>query len=166
MNEQVVQAAKHYGYRGPIEPGMIHLIQEEGFRPAAYMDDVGVETVGVGATAENMDANFFTETYPKYVDRAQRKVKSYHKLPEEAQLAVLSAVYRGDMGPKTAKLIDEGNFKAAAKEYLNHKEYKERKKEDPEDGVVLRMERNAEAIRSAGGKPKSKPDPVARRGLL
>jgi hypothetical protein len=69
------------------------------------------------------------------------------------------------MGPKAAKLIDEGKFKEAAKEYLNHKEYKERKKEDPEDGVVLRMERNAEAIRSAGGKSKSKPDPVAARGL-
>lgn len=165
MNEQVVQAAKHYGYRGPIEPGMAHLIGEEGFRAEPYLDDVGVETVGVGATAENKDANFFTETYPKYVDRAQRTVKSYHKLPEETQLAVLSAVYRGDMGPKTAKLIDEGKFKEAAKEYLNHKEYKERKKKDPEDGVVLRMERNAEAIRSADGESKPTADSVARRGL-
>jgi len=29
---------------------------------------------------------------------------------------------------------------------LNHKEYKTRKRKDPDDGVVRRMERNAAAI--------------------
>ena len=101
LAQRVRDAAKHYNYRGTISSGMLHLIEEEGFKPAVYKDDVGVPTVGVGATAENMGANFFTETYPKYVARAQRTVKGYSQLPEKVQNAVLSALYRGDIGPKT-----------------------------------------------------------------
>jgi len=105
----------------------------------------------VGATEENIGRNFFTETYPKYVQRASEKVKGFANMPEDLQNAVLSAVYRGDLGPKTAKLLSKGEFKAAAKEYLNHKEYKERKKKDPEDGVVKRMERNRDAMLKYAG---------------
>lgn len=165
MNDPVAAAARYYGYRGIIEPGMAHLIREEGFVPGEYADDVGIPTEGVGQTAENMGANFFTETYPKYETRARKKVKNYDKLPEETKNAVLSAVYRGDLGPKAAKLIEQGKFEAAAKEYLNHKEYKQRKRDNPEDGVVKRMERNAEAIRRADGESRSKSDSVARKGV-
>lgn len=165
MNDPIQAAAQHYGYRGIIEPGMAHLIMEEGFVPGQYDDDVGVKTEGVGQTGENIGANFFTETYPKYEARAREKVKNYNKLPEKTQMAVLSAVYRGDLGPKAAKLIEEGKFEAAAKEYLNHKEYRQRKRKNPEDGVVKRMERNAEAIRSGDGKSKPKPNSVAGRGV-
>ena len=147
MSKQVLEAAKHYGYKGLIEPGMAHLIEEEGFVPTEYDDDVGIATEGVGQTGENMGKNFFTETYPKYVDRAQRAVKGYATMSESLQLAILSAVYRGDLGPKTAELLSDGKYEQASKEYLNHKEYKDRKKKNPDDGVVKRMERNAEAMK-------------------
>lgn len=151
LADRVKQAAAHYGYKGPLEPGMVHLIAEEGFVPGDYEDDVGITTQGVGATAENMGKNFFTETYPKYINRAAKAVKGFTSMPEDLQNAVLSAVYRGDLGPKTAKLLEKGKFKAAAKEYLDHKEYKERKKKDPEDGVVKRMERNRDVMLKYAG---------------
>lgn len=164
LANRVKQAAQHYNYSGPLEPGMVHLLEEEGFVGGTYDDDVGIETQGVGQTSENMGKNFFTETYPKYVARAQKKVKGYESLSPELQNAVLSGVYRGDLGAKTAKLLSEGKFGAAAKEYLNHKEYKERKKKDPEDGVVLRMERNAEAMKREAENGERKPKSASMAG--
>ena len=150
LAKRVEAAAKHYGYTEPLESGMIHLIEEEGFVPEVYEDDVGVKTEGVGATAENMGKCFFTEIYPKYVARAAERVQGYHGLPEELRNAILSAVYRGDLGPKTAALLSEGRYAAAAEEYLDHAEYRRRKAANPDDGVVKRMERNAAAM-AAGG---------------
>lgn len=150
LARRVKAAMDHYGYNGPLESGMIHLIDEEGFVPTTYKDDVGVDTEGVGATGENMGLCFFTEIYPKYVQRSARAVKDYKSMPQELQNAVLSAVYRGDLGPKTAALLSEGRYEAAAEEYLNHAEYRRRKAANPNDGVVKRMERNAAAM-AAGG---------------
>lgn len=161
---RVKAAADYYGYKGPLEPGMLHLIEEEGFVAGEYEDDVGISTEGVGSTGENKGKNFFTEIYPKYMARAAKKVKGFTEMPEDLQNAVLSAVYRGDLGPKTAELLSKGEYDAAADEYLNHKEYKERKKKDPEDGVVKRMERNAEAMRRHG-ESEPKLDPVATGSL-
>lgn len=146
-DEAVKMAAKHYNQK-IIDPVAAHLIREEGFVAGSYEDDVGVLTEGVGQTGENMGKNFFTEVLPKYENRARKAVKGYDNLPEQARAAVLSGVYRGDLGPKTAKLLSAGKYKEAAKEYLNHKEYRERKKKNPEDGVVRRMERNAAMFKS------------------
>ena len=62
--KMVQEAARYYGYKGPLEPGMVHLIEEEGFVAGNYKDDVGITTAGVGQTEENIGKNFFTETYP------------------------------------------------------------------------------------------------------
>jgi GH24 family phage-related lysozyme (muramidase) len=147
LAKRINEAAQHYGYKGPLDPGMVHLIEEEGFVPTEYEDDVGVSTEGVGATAENKGKNFFTEIFPKYEERAARKVKGYTTMPQDLKNAVLSAVYRGDLGPKTAKLLSKGQYAAAAEEYLDHAEYKKRKAKNPDDGVVKRMERNAAVMR-------------------
>ncbi len=156
LASRVKQAADHYGYSGPLEPGMVKLIEEEGFSAEEYKDDVGVSTQGVGQTGENAGKNFFTETYPKYVKRAQSKVKTFAQHPEGVQSAIISAVYRGDLGPKTVKLLDNKEYEAAAEEYLNHDEYKKRKKKNPKDGVVKRMEANA-ALIAEGGSNEHKP---------
>jgi GH24 family phage-related lysozyme (muramidase) len=157
MNEQyygdeAVNAAAKYYNQKIIDPAAAHLIREEGFVPGVYKDDKGIDTEGVGLTGEFIGKNFFTEVIPVFEDRARKKVKGYDTLPDEPKAAILSAVYRGDLGPKTAALINEGKPEQAAKEYLNHKEYKTRKRKDPDDGVVRRMERNARAI--AQIKPK------------
>jgi GH24 family phage-related lysozyme (muramidase) len=150
-DDAVNAAAKYYGQK-IIDPAAAHLIREEGFVPGVYKDDKGIDTEGVGLTKEFIGKNFFTEVMPVFEARAREKVKGYDSLPDEPKAAILSAVYRGDLGPKTAELLNAGKPQQAAKEYLNHKEYRMRKKKNPDDGVVKRMERNAEAI--AQIKPK------------
>lgn len=146
LSEAVKGALEHYGYDGPLESGMVHLINEEGFVPGQYADDTGVITEGVGATAENIGKNFFTEIYPKFVQKATAKVEGFRDMPEELQNAILSAVYRGDLGDKTAELLSNGDYAGAAVEYLDHQEYRQRKAADPNDGVVKRMERNRDVM--------------------
>jgi len=74
---------------------------------------------------------------------AQRLVPDLFSLPDEIQIAIIDGVYRGDLSgsPKTLKLINARNFKEAAREYLDNKEYREAKKE--KTGVAKRMEANA-----------------------
>ena len=152
LAKRIKQAADYYGYEGIIEPGMIQLIEEEGFVPENYDDDVGVNTQGVGQTEDNIGQNFFTETYPKYMARSAKRVKGFAEMPEELQGAILSGVYRGDIpkGSNTARLLSEGDYTAAAEEYLNHAEYERRKEANPKDGVVRRMDRNAAVMKKYG----------------
>lgn len=51
---------------------------------------------------------------------------NYFHLPKNVQCAILVAVYRGDLLPshKTADFIKKGQFKNAAYEFLNNKNYK------------------------------------------
>lgn len=147
--DAVKAAAQHFGFRGPIDPVVQLVIEEEGFVPAVYEDDVGVKTFGVGQTGEYMDKNFFTEVFPEKERELKAKLKNYDDLPVEVRAAAMSAHYRGDLGPKTVKLLNAGKFKEAAHEYLDHKEYRQRKAKDEGDGVVHRMERNARTFWNA-----------------
>ncbi len=152
--DAVNQAAKYYGYKGIIDPAVVHLIRDEGFVPGVYKDDKDIDTEGVGLTGEFIGRDFFREVVPVFEDRARNAVKGYDKLPDEPKAAVLSAVYRGDMGPDTAKLLSAGDYEAAAVEYLNHEGYKKRKEKNPNDGVVKRMDRNAAIFKAMGKSDK------------
>ena len=70
---------------------------------------------------------------------ARRLIKDFDKLPAQVRIATLNGLYRGDVGPKTIQFISDRNFKQAAREYLNHKEYKT----TGNKGVKKRMEWNA-----------------------
>jgi GH24 family phage-related lysozyme (muramidase) len=144
--QAVEEAARHFNFKGPIDPVAAHVIMEEGFVPAIYKDDVGVETFGVGQTKEYLDKDFFTEVFPAKEREVKKKIPGYDGMGNELKAAVMSAHYRGDLGPKTVKLLNEGKFEEAAKEYLNHGEYRKRRAKDKDDGVVQRMERNARAM--------------------
>tara|TARA_R100000742_G_C4239316_1_gene59299 strand:- start:14 stop:652 length:639 start_codon:yes stop_codon:yes gene_type:complete len=81
------------------------------------------------------------------INLARRKVKNFDSLPKSAQNAVVDGFFRGDLSgsPKTLKLMNSGDFRAAAEEYLNNAEYRTSKKEGT--GVAPRMERNAAAFK-------------------
>ena len=147
LTKQIDAAVAYYGYTGYLEPGMVHLIAIEGFRSRPYTDDTGVVTFGVGQTGLTINQNFFTEVYPAYVARAERRVgaERYQNMPVLMQNAVLGAVYRGALGAnsRTARLLRAGYYVAASHEYLNHAEYRRRKAVNPNDGVVKRMESEA-----------------------
>jgi hypothetical protein len=50
------------------------------------------------------------------------------------------------MGPKTIKLLNQNKFADAAKEYLNHREYRSTNNR----GVKKRMDWNAAVFKAAG----------------
>jgi LysM repeat protein len=58
--------------------------------------------------------------------KAARLVPDYKKLPVNVRQGLINAAYRGEIKSKhnTIKLMNAGKWSAAAKEYLNHAEYK------------------------------------------
>lgn len=141
----------------------------EGRRNEPYKDSKGYLTVGVGhlvpkgqekkylgrkLTDAEVDELFSRDLKAK-ADMARKKLgESFDKLPDKAKVAVVDGFFRGDLSgsPKALKLIKEGKLKEAADEYLNHAEYRksvESNKQGKPHGVAKRMERNAEALRTA-----------------
>jgi GH24 family phage-related lysozyme (muramidase) len=65
--------------------------------------------------------------------------EKFDKFSPELQAHLVSGAYRGDItgSPKTIKLLQEGDFEGAAKEYVNNDEY--RRASTGSNGVVKRM---------------------------
>lgn len=82
----------------------------------------------------------------KKIDLAKSRVKTFDSLPLTVRIATVNALYRGDLGPKTMKLLSQNKFAEAGKEYLNHGEYRSTKNR----GVKKRMDWNAAVFRAAG----------------
>lgn len=79
------------------------------------------------------------------IDYARSKIKSFDGLPLTIKIATINALFRGDMGPRTMELLSQNKFGAAAREYLNHKEYKTTSNK----GVKKRMDWNHAVFKSA-----------------
>ena len=130
-----------------------------------YTDDVGVYTIGIGhkiGDGSKAAKNQWIKKYGNYItpvfaENLFDKQLNYHldRVKEifgltfndltDGQAAVLVDIsYRGDLlpGMNWVTLLQQGENIKAANEYLDHKEYKKRKKKGS-DGVVKRMERNA-----------------------
>jgi GH24 family phage-related lysozyme (muramidase) len=75
----------------------------------------------------------------------QRNIPAYASLPQYVKNAVISAWYRGDLGPRatprTLRLINAGQWEQAAREYLNHNDFR-----NGPNGVKNRMQNNANAF--------------------
>lgn len=69
---------------------------------------------------------------------ASKLIPDYDKLDQSTKNAIINGLYRGDLGKKTIKLINDKNWIAAANEYLNHKNVK-----SGPDQVKRRMKTNA-----------------------
>lgn len=126
------------------------LIRDEGFVVGSYYDDKGVLTTGMGQTGEYMNTSPIVAVKEKEA-KATMLVDGYVNYDEDTKGALLSASYRGDMsaGDKWLSLFNKGDYDKAAKEFLNHNEYKARKKANKNDGVVKRLEDIADKIKNA-----------------
>jgi hypothetical protein len=82
----------------------------------------------------------------KKINFANTKIPNFDNLPLTVKIATINALYRGDMGPRTMDLLAQHKFSDAAKEYLNHAEYRTTKNR----GVKKRMDWNATVFKSAG----------------
>ena len=130
-----------------------------------YKDDTGVYTIGIGhkigdgsRAAKNkwikkhgysitpqFAEKLFDNELAQHLDRVKDIFGLTYNDFSDGQAAVLIDIsYRGDLLPKMdwVKLLQQGKNIEAANEYLDHEEYKKRKKKR-RDGVVKRMERNA-----------------------
>ncbi|MGJ8682762.1 hypothetical protein [Paraglaciecola sp.] len=146
--EQAVQAVE--SRVGTLPERYRRVIRDEGFVEGGYYDDKGILTAGMGQTGEYINQSPVVAIKEKEA-KAAMLVDGYDNYDEATKGALLSASYRGDMsaGDKWLGLFNSGDYDAAAKELLNHKEYKERKKVNPNDGVVKRLEDIASKIKNA-----------------
>lgn len=95
--------------------------------------------------SEDEAVKLLTKDIESVLSALKKKIHNFNALPKEVQLASLNAAYRGDLGPKTMALLSRNQFALAAKEYLNHEEYKSTSNK----GVKRRMEFNADVFRRA-----------------
>ncbi|MFA5599510.1 MAG: hypothetical protein WDA06_02830 [Phenylobacterium sp.] len=91
---------------------------------------------------EEQVEKLFIYDLQKHLDIAKRLFPKLETYPNYIQAALISSIYRGDMGKKTRDLINADKWDEAAKEYLNHNEYKTTKLR----GVVSRMNENQAAM--------------------
>jgi GH24 family phage-related lysozyme (muramidase) len=178
ITQAVKQDQTYYEYIVPSEGK-----GKDGRPGYAYKDHKGYLTVGVGhlvlrndkvlksvvgkeysevvsgrrALTDKQMKQLFDIDVKSKIAAAQRKIPKFNSLPQYVRNAIVDGFFRGDLsGSKdTLAFINQGEFKAAAKEYLNHAGYKKSKAENT--GVAPRMERNAAAFATFGGDAPSQP---------
>jgi GH24 family phage-related lysozyme (muramidase) len=144
-----------------------------------YLDDAGYWTVGVGhligseknknswiqnRKAQNKSITLsrkeaveqFKKDLEKHYNLVEKKFQTqWYKFPNQLKIALIDISFRGDLeNPNKGdfnfvNLIKQQNYKKAASEYLDHAEYKTRNAKKTKDGVVKRMNRNADIIANA-----------------
>ena len=140
----------------------------------AFDDGFGTWTIGWGHTGDvkkgdvitpSKAEELLTNDIAEKVTTAKRKFPKYNSFDIQVKRAIVNALFRGDLGPATSKLINAKsiNWNAVADEYLNSNEFKrEREKTNqrrkftgtkklaqPDTNIFTRMSKNADRFRSA-----------------
>jgi GH24 family phage-related lysozyme (muramidase) len=94
----------------------------------------------------------FTEDVQSKLAIANRRIHDFQGLRQQTKNAIIDALFRGDLGPKTIALMNARQWEDASEEYLNHREYIKTRdlvnkgKKVNNRGIVGRMERNSQAF--------------------
>ena len=109
---------------GELTAEQAEVVKWEGFRDEIYKDSKDIPTYGVGQTGDYMDGTF-KDAFESKRRRAAALIDNFDQYPEYLRAQLMSSMYRGDLpdSPAFIKLFNAGEYRAAAKEYLNHKEY-------------------------------------------
>lgn len=155
------------------------ITRHEGFKPEPYLDTNKKWTIGIGTLIGDGSDKALKASpyYGKKIDRPTaekiatkamgEKIKLINRLvgPEkfgsfspELQAQLVSGAYRGDItqSPKAIKLLKQGNYEAAAKEYLDFDEYKNADKNNA-TGIRTRMDEVAAVMASESKRTPAKP---------
>lgn len=141
-----------------------YIKKNEGIRNKLYRDSKGLWTIGIGHLVKpeemllfkgkTLSSEYIETLFKKDIEEKMTLIRKhfgniFNSFPEAVKIAVLDGYFRGDLpgSPNTRELLKAGNFKLAAKEYLNNKEYKQAVSTG--SGVASRMQRNAELFKSA-----------------
>ena len=133
-----------------------HIKKLEGFKPNAYKPDPDEPyfTLGYGRygknikegmtiTKEEAEKNLKNDIEDRLI-QIERFIPNFKNMPIDAKKHMLDSWFRGGLSgsSNTIKLINEGKFKEASVEFLNHAEYRNTKLA----GVKTRMKNTSEAI--------------------
>ena len=105
---------------------------------------------GMTITEEEAD-KYLVDDINVRLPKIKKAIPKFDDMPLEVRKNILGSWFRGSLSgsPKTIRLINDGKFEEASKEFLNNNEYKKYKsKPGTMDGVVNRMEDTAKAIAS------------------
>jgi GH24 family phage-related lysozyme (muramidase) len=102
----------------------------------------------VALTDKQMKQLFDLDSVDK-INIAKDLFKNYEHFPTDLQNALVSGVYRGEFkeGHETVRLINDGEFAAAADEYLDRDDYRKAKKDGINRGIIARMDSNAKVMK-------------------
>lgn len=146
---------------GFVKKAADYIKKNEGVRNTLYKDSKGYLTIGIGHLVRPEEVNnykgrvltdmeiehIFKKDIQDKIAAIKREFGSaYDMFSDNLKIAILDGYFRGDLpgSPATKKLLKQGNFKQAAKEYLNSNEYRNSLKN--KTGIALRMIRNAKAM--------------------
>ena len=101
---------------------------------------------GRASLSDNQVAELDDYEIDLHLGRARSRIKKFDTFPESVKFAILDGIYRGDLGQKTADLINRGEWGKVAAEYLNHKGYRTAASRNMA-GIVTRMNANAKAFK-------------------
>lgn len=147
--------------------------KHEGMRYSVYTDSKGYKTIGIGHQLVPSDKDLFLREFNGTLDFKKiyngtsklnlsqiyklfsidlnrglriiiQKYPNFIKFPLHTKMALIDSAFRGELHPKADKLINQGKWKEAAREYLNNAEYRKAKRQ--KSGVASRMEENAKII--------------------
>jgi GH24 family phage-related lysozyme (muramidase) len=144
---------------GPVDANNNHLAYDDAnpsvpAKPGAPVQ--GTLTIGYGTTAVVLPnlkpgmkispqkaEQLLTKGIAEHEAKARRLVSKYDTYPAYVREAILNAIYRGDLGPKTIAAINKGQWDDVSVMYLQHPNYTNPGKFP---GVVKRMKSNADAF--------------------
>lgn len=120
----------------------------ETFRKV-FGDTVNWKDIYQGRTelTEAYGRRLFDYDVETFVQGARKRIHEFDGLPVPVQEGIVNALYRGDIGPKTIRLMNENRWEEATDEYLNHKGYRNATFRGME-GIVIRMNENARRFRA------------------
>jgi GH24 family phage-related lysozyme (muramidase) len=138
-----------------------YIKDNEGLKLKPYRDSKGILTIGVGHRimpdedfSSGIDKEQAQEIFSKDVlakiNVAERLFPKYNTYPDYVKIALLDGVFRGDHKAKykTTKFINNGDFKAAARESIRNNDYTTSKANNT--GVWKRMLANSSAMLKFG----------------
>jgi GH24 family phage-related lysozyme (muramidase) len=144
--------------------GIGHLIGKGSLKDKEdYVKDREAKGLKLPLSRPEAIERFMKDVSTRVSDVEAKFKKQWPMISDNLKAALIDIKFRGDLDNPAGgdfdwvKLIKAGEYKKAAQAYLDHKEYKARmlKKGTKGDGVVSRMNRNAEIISNeAGSKAK------------
>lgn len=160
-DSEILKRAAAYIIPNEIYGGDLNNKQNDKFK-RPYLDDKQIWTIGIGHKLvpgdkhelSNSDIKqLFASDLKHHLKLVRAKFNiQWQTFTPELKITLIDISFRGDLESPGKqdfdfiKLIKTNKFKQAARQYLDHTEYKTRARTSKTDGVVKRMGRNAKNI--------------------